>query len=794
MRLAGHDLRLLAAASAGWGVLAGALALGASPVAVLAAGLGLALASTGLEMLGGRWSPGRPLALAAAAGCLVMVAAAGHLTMQQRGPVRDLAAQRASGTFVGVVTAGPRAVSTDTDRVAGTPPRYVVAVTLEQVDARGMRSQVSTPAVVIADARWRSVTWRSRIEVRGRLAPSKRTGPAQAVLAARGAPRVLEEPSFLVGSLERLRHGLTTSMSGLPADPAGLVPALVVGDVSKIPAQLDADMSATGMSHLNAVSGSNVTIVLVAVIWCLSWVGLARLARTVGAVSAVGVYVLLCHPDPSVVRAAAMGIVGLLGTSWGRPRAACPSLGAAVVLLLLWDPWLAVSPGFALSALATLGLILFARPWAQVLTRRLPPAPPSWVARGVEMCLIPVAAQVLCLPVLVCLSGSVSLVSLPANVIAEPFVAPATLAGMGVLLVTPVWPGGAGLAAWTAGLPAWAIAAVAHVAADVPGGSIPWPSGASGVIAAVVVVAALLFAWRVVPWLGARGWTAVGGITLLPLSLLAPVPGQGAADPAWSYSQCDVGQGDAALVRTGPHSAVAVDVGPADADLTGCLERHGVSRLDALILTHFHADHVGGLSAVLDQFGSAPVFTTWIMTGVSSERGRGEKDALQETRRVLEKHRIESRTLAPGQQVRAGDVVFDVIWPRRRVTAGSAANNASLVLDVTAPRLHALLLGDVEVEAQTASLADVTSRAERRRYDVVKVAHHGSANQSAALYRAAGARYGLIGVGADNDYGHPKPALLALLEESGTAAYRTDRSGDLDVVPVGTAVTIEPQR
>ena len=138
--------------------------------------------------------------------------------------------------------------------------------------------------------------------------------------------------------------------------------------------------------------------------------------------------------------------------------------------------------------------------------------------------------------------------------------------------------------------------------------------------------------------------------------------------------------------------------------------------------------------------------------------------------------------------------MLDVLWPRRALAAGSPVNNASLVLDVATPSVHALMLGDVEREAQAACIGEVTRRAASRPYDLVKVAHHGSANQSAGLYRAASARVGLIGVGEGNDYGHPKESLLSLLAQSGTAVYRTDLSGDLDVVPVGRSLTVEPQR
>lgn len=788
-----HDLRLLGAACCGWGVLAVLLALRASATEVVVVALAAAALGGALFLSRVRRALVVGVAFCAVVTALIATAAGGQLAHQRQGPLAELAAERASGTFEAVVTGQPRALEPKGPGAAET--RYLVPLTAHRVQARGTRVDVATPVVLIGDGRWRTVPWRARLDVKGRLAPSERLGSAQALLVARGGPRVLDGSPPVIAQLEVLRRGLSHAARNLPDDPRGLVPALVVGDVAAIPAELNDDMSVTGMSHLNAVSGSNVTIVLVAASWCLSWCGLRRRARTVVALLVVLLYVLVCHPDPSVVRAGAMGIVGLLGTSWGRPKAACPALGAAITLLLMWDPWLAVSAGFALSALATLGLVLFAKRWANALTERLPQTPSSKLTHAIELCLIPVAAQALCLPILVALSGAVSLVSLPANVLAEPFVAPATLAGMVVLLVAPLVPALADLLVWAAGLPAWVISTIAHVAASVPGGSLPWPSGAPGIVLAVVLLAALLFGWRIVPWLGLRGWAFVTLVALVPAALWLPIPGEGRADPGWLYAQCDVGQGDAALVRTGEQAAILVDTGPEEGDVTGCLDRHGVTRVDAVVLTHLHADHVDGLGAVLERQPSVEVFVTWLTSHSSSPRGgRGERDADAQTRQVLRRYGKVAQRLAPGQQVRVGDAVLDVLWPRRALAAGSPVNNASLVLDVATPSVHALMLGDVEREAQAACIGEVTRRAASRPYDLVKVAHHGSANQSAGLYRAASARVGLIGVGGGNDYGHPKESLLSLLAQSGTAVYRTDLSGDLDVVPVGRSLTVEPQR
>ena len=804
MTRAGHDLRLLTAACLAWAVLAAALAVHASPAFMALVAAVALVAGLGAARLTGA---ARVVALAAVVTALMSGTAAARVHLEDRGPVKRFAVERAVAQLEVRVAGEPRRLP-DSGLPGQDGTRYLVPAVIERIEARGTRTTVRTPCVLVGERSVRDLAWQQRVRLGARLAPSTRLGPARAVAAVRGDVVVLEEPGRLLRALAGLRSGLRTAAAHLPPDPRGLVPALVVGDTSELPDDLTSDMNATGMSHLNAVSGSNVTVVLIATIWLVGRLGVRRGPRIAAAVVLVLLYVLVCRPEPSVVRAGAMGIAGLLGTSWGRPRAACPALAVAIILLLAWDPWLAVTAGFTLSALATLGLVLFARPWAAALTARLPRGAPPQCAAAAEVCLIPVAAQTLCLPLLVVLNNSVSWVSVPANALAEPLVAPATLAGMLTLLVAAVSPVAASTLVWCAGLPAWGIAGIAHVAARIPGGSVPWPGGFGGAVLALGVVAAALCAWRVLPWLGLRGWSALACCAAAPVACLVPLPGEGAADPHWVYAQCDVGQGDAALVRTGDRRAVLVDAGPSDGALAACLDRHGVAHLDGILLTHFHADHVGGLPAALARAPGAPVLTTWVREqsgepssgrdrgwGAARARGgRGEAGGGPQVAGALADAGREATPIGPGQDLTVAGVTITVLGPKRVIHEGSVQNNASLVLDVSAPGLHALMLGDAEREAQRACIEQVRARAAVRAYDVVKVAHHGSSNQDERLYAAAAAPLALIGVGADNDYGHPSPKLLRLLERVGAAAQRTDVSGDLDLVAVGTSLTLEPQR
>ena len=433
--------------------------------------------------------------------------------------------------------------------------------------------------------------WHATVRVRGRLGPVEAAERRVASLAVIGALEPVAPPGAVARGAERLRVGLRGAVDDAPADARGLLPGLVIGDTSRTPPELTDAMLVTGMTHLTAVSGSNVAVVVGLVLGSCAVVGVPRRARPVLAGLALAGFVVLARPEPSVVRAAAMGAIGLLGLSRSRRSAGLPVLGGAVVLVLVLDPWLARSYGFALSTLATLGLLLFTRPWGEAIGARLP----GRVAPLGPALAVPVAAQAMTAPVVVLLQGSVSLVGVVANLLAAPFVAPATVAGVAAALVSLVWSRGAALVAWAGVVPTTVIAGVARVFAEVPGGTLPWPDGAPGaLLLAALLLLALLTGRAVVAGVGrhpvvAFGVLVLGGALLVPARVAAWPP------DGWRVVVCDVGQGDAVVVRSGPGHAVLVDAGPDPPLVDGCLDRLGVDTLDAVVLTHFHADHVDGL-------------------------------------------------------------------------------------------------------------------------------------------------------------------------------------------------------
>lgn len=771
------DLRLLLPALTAWAVLAWAVPWPPLRLALLGAGgVVAAVAAEVLRRRGkGRFRPRPVVALTLAATGLVLLAGAGHRSVDLAGPVPELARQRAVVRVEGSVVTEPRLVQRADER----EDLVVLRLRLTSVEGRGRQAAVRTPVLVLAEEDWLEVSWRQRVGALARLGPPDPGQDVVALLSPLTPPEAVGELPLVLRTAEHARERLRASVGPLPADARGLIPGLVIGDTSLTPPELTDAMLVTGLSHLSAVSGSNVAIVLGAVVLLCGWWGVPRRWRPPLAALSLVAFVVLCRPEPSVLRAGAMGLVGLLALSTSRRRVSLPALATAVLVLLCADPWLARSYGFALSTLATLGLVVFARPWGDAMAR--------WLPRRLRLLghatAIPLAAQVVCAPVIVLLQGTVSTVAVLTNLLAAPLVAPTTIAGIVAALGGLLWAPLGVLAAWTGALPAWLIGRVARWGAVVPFGSVEWVDGATGawLLTALTVVLLLTGRWL---WHAVRcrpGRTA--GAVVVLLVTVWPFPATSGWPPqGWVVAGCDVGQGDAFVLASGPGRAVLVDVGPDPAPIRACLRRLGVRAVDAVVLSHFHADHVAGLEGVLDHVPVAAAYLSPV---------RDPPAGAWRVHEQLAAAGVPAHELTAGHRLGWGTVSAQVLWPppgrsHPAGPEGTAANDGSVVLLADVSGVTVLLTGDVE----TVAAAGVRRALGDRPVDVLKVAHHGSSVQDERLVTGSGVSVALIGVGADNPFGHPAPGALRLLERAGATVLRTDTDGDVAVVrgPEGLSV------
>ncbi|GAA3755221.1 competence protein ComEC [Spinactinospora alkalitolerans] len=753
------DLRLCAPAAGTWLVVL--LLLGGPPwtAAVVAAVLGCAalVLAPALRLPRGEAAAAAVIAVlvCGAAGAL---AAGGRLAAVQASPVTSLAEQERRVDMEVVISMDPR------PRAGPAQPgraEYVIEARSTWVVVDGTRVRTRVPVVLLASGpQWRRLVPSQRVVLTGKALAPGTGGLVSALVAVRGPPREVGAPSWAHALAGTARARLREACAPLPQPERGLLPALVVGDVSELDAQAKEDFQATGMTHLLTVSGANLAVLTGTAL------GLARFCRlpTWCAVAAGGamiaVFVLVARAEPSVLRAAFMGVIALVALALGRERAGIAALAASVVGLLLFDPGLARSYGFALSVLATGGIVVLAPRWRDRWSARLP----RWLAEPVA---VTVAAHVACTPVLTVLSAEVSWVAVPANVLAGPMVPVATVGGFAVAGVAVLSVPAAGFLVWVPAAAVTWIGAVADTGARIPHGALPWRAdllGALGLAGLALLLLAVRGRLR-------RALLAIAGAvagTAVLVQCAAPMWPPG----GWALVACDVGQGDALVLSAGDGRAVVVDAGIDPAPVDRCLRDLGVREVALLVLTHDDADHVGGASGILRDravraalapsgFGSGPTGRMLAAAGVPLEAG------------------------AAGDRFTVGPWHFGVLWPPPGTVADS--NDASVVLlarwnpppESAAAPMTVLLTGDIEEPAQRTLLGEPAIRG----VDVLKTPHHGARTQEPAFLAATRPRVTITSVGAGNSYGHPAPGTWRMLTSLTEAGYRTDLHGDIAVLP-----------
>lgn len=765
------DLRLVPAALLTWLVVILGLTSG-WPAAALASGaaaLVALLAWVRTARRRGRWAHG----LLAAGGC---VAAAGlvvavNVAQVARHPLRDAATQGSAATVRVVITGDPTPLlSAASDGYAGRQAgatEVTISAGLVSASAGGRRWTTGGRMLLIAPrAGWDSVLPGVELTASGLLAPATRADLTVAVLRVRGPPADPTDPPWWQRGADALRDGLRRAVaSALPERSAQLLPGLAIGDTGTMSWTLREDFRSTGLTHLVAVSGANLVIVCGAVFALLGLLRAGPRTRVLMALLALVGFVLLARPSPSVLRAAVMGGVGLLAVLAGRRRPVIPALAASVIGLLLVDPALGTDPGFALSVLATAALVVLAPPWAAWMRER---GVPVGVAEALA---VPVAAHLVTAPVVAGFAGQVSLIAVVTNLLAAPVVAPVTVLGVLAAVVSPASGVLAELCVRAAGPMVGWLVTVAHWGAGVPSASVPWPAGVGGalLLAAAVAGVAVMFRHRRVRALVVA---AVLGALLILVPTRFATPGWPAA--GWSVVACDVGQGDAVVLATDqPGRAVLIDTGTEAGAVDGCLSRLGVRALSLIVISHLHADHMGGLAAALG--GRA-------VGAVAVGPAREPRWAFERVRQVAADARVPVVELRAGQRLSWPGLIMDVLAPREPPVVidpddGTEVNNTSLVLRASTRGGTVLLPGDIELLAQ----AELLSTGAQLHADVLKVPHHGSRYTSPGFLAAVHPRLALVSVGAGNRYGHPSIAVLDVLARGGALVRRTDLSGDVAV-------------
>ncbi len=839
------DLRLLPSAVCGWAAASLAVqgeARAVTSAGLLSAALGLLLGCVVFlfpERQSGlvRRLPALSLPPVAAV-TLVLLSTGGGLARAEAGPLDELAVNGSSFTAILRVTGEPSLLAPG---AFGDGDRYLVdADVIGGVLHREVFAS-RTPVVVIGGAAWAEVGTGDTVRVLGTADPPDRPGRARAVFLPSTQP-VVEDADGWLGYTDGLRSRFR-DLALRDGSDGGLLPGMALGDRIALDPGTGEAMKRTGLTHLTAVSGANCSYVVAFAFLGLRLLRLPRASAAAGAVVALAAFVMLVRPEPSVLRAAVMGAIGVAAVLSGRGRVSLTLLMLSIIILLAVDPWLSLSIAFMLSVAATLGLVTAGPMVVTALGSLLPRV-------AAQLLAIPLTAQLFCTPIIVLIQPALAVYSLPANVLAAPVVPAVTLLGMAVVLALVAAPM---LAPFLVSAAQWGtrwVAGVADTLAAAPGASLPWLPGAPGAVLAALGSSLLLLgaglragaapnerrgtaadAAGVLTVLrrvtghphsedrrggqrrpsavragsrggeagdgrnarnrkGRNGWTNRRSAVVL-LALLAGVTAAIAvagrlAPPVeedWVMAMCDVGQGDGIVVRTTPGHALVVDAGPDAGAMDGCLDSLDVEVIDALVITHLHEDHYGGIEGVVRGREVSAVYYSSgepVLPPVMSEAAGAAG---------VEPQRVSSAT-----ELEVMGIELDVLWPLPD-TDLSEENNASVVLEIGVPvgdrTVTLLLTGDLEEDGAARMLSAMPAVADGG-VDILKVAHHGARNGGSMVIEAVEPQLALISVGADNDYGHPHPTIVEALTRADIATARTDELGSFLVRIVGSTMEVRP--
>ncbi len=520
----------------------------------------------------------------------------------------------------------------------------------------------------------------------------------------------------------------------------------------------------TGTSHIVAASGYNVSIVAKLLMAGLIFVGLWRRQAFFMVLVGLVIYAILAGAEAPVIRAAIMGALVLLAEHLGRRTSLRNIFLLVIVGMLMFEPRLLRDDiGFQLSALSTLGLLLF----TPLISRQLAFVPNTGGVR--EALSSTLAATLATLPLIIMSFGQLSLIAPLSNLLVLPFVPYIMAAGAVVLIVSLVSTSVAAIV----GLPAWlgltTVSSIILVLADLPLASLPFEGGRVWLVLAALVISVLS-----VTWLSRRpastiesvmpAWATMSGAVVIILFLvIARQVNATSAKPVtvWVF---DVGQGDAIYID-GPGRDILIDGGPSNVvieKLTAVLPPWDRT-LDAILLTHGDADHVTGLNDVVRRFDVSTVYTSGAL-----HHGVQANEFLTS---------VDQTFVAQGGTIDLGhEVKLEVLWPDASVQgmAEKNANDQSVITLLKYGETSVLLTGDAP--------SSVEASIETSHVDVFKVGHHGSDTSTSQVFLdAVTPDIAVISVGADNDYGHPTPFVIDRLQRVGAEIFRTDQGGDVRI-------------
>lgn len=589
--------------------------------------------------------------------------------------------------------------------------------------------------------------------------------------------RIYDKESLTSSSLGVLSHARNefaqhvsdlAETYGLKEEPLALINALVVGDRSGLEdTSLYQNVRATGLAHLVAVSGAHLVIVLGFTQALLHALRVHRWFAVLFQCGFLGVYLVLVGFPISCIRAACMSLATLLSFAARRRSNALSSLGVVVIVFISLDPTTAASVSFALSALATLGIVLF----MPLLSWWCPCENDRIRSLLIDPVAMTFAALLLTFPVSIACFSQFPFVSPISNLVAGPFVT--AMCGLGslafILMPIPAVCDGILL---VVNVLALGFSSFLDVLMQLPGINAPVYVPVPLLVALSVVFAVALW----ISWPKRLPWRVVG-VGLVAVIVVSLVSSAFRLDTD-EIVMLDVGQGDAFLLRS-DGATLLVDTGNQTSDLLAALARQGISHIDALLVTHADDDHCG---CIPDLRGIVSCDKVIVAKGMTEEDDASAQQLVKNSKLYVGSNNVVE--VGRGDELTIGSFDLEVIAPETLTDDGGNADSICFLLESDldnngSEEYTALFCGDAEAEVLQKLVDDNLLG----QVDIYKVGHHGAlAALTEELAQTLSPKLSLISVGENNTYGHPREEVIDLLQQEGSQVFRTDEQGDVTCV------------
>lgn len=535
--------------------------------------------------------------------------------------------------------------------------------------------------------------------------------------------------------------------------PGALCKAIMLGDTSSLSPKLKNAFATAGISHVIAVSGMHLTILISFILTILGYFGAPRKLRAAAAIAAVSAYICLVGFRPSVIRSAVMSVLMLAAIETDRKEDTFTSLVIAASLILTVNPYNIYEAGFLLSFAATAGIIIFAAPISAKLSILLPKP----VA---QLAAVTLAAGAATYPVITSIFGTVSVYSLISNLLVVPLIEIIFTGGFIVLLLSYIIPFAAAALGPVIYTIAYAVIAIADVVSSLPLSSVAVKQ--PGLAEFLVMTAVFTVLYRFLYNKKQYKTVLLTGFLSLAVSLALSI------NSMFNFTVhfINVGQGDSALICAPFGKNYVIDTGSSGRETADYLTKLGINKLDAVFISHTDSDHCGGIQYLLESVDSDK-----IILPANNALSCDDDEILQFLYTVSDK--IEFARF--GNTYTFGDSCVNILMPRGNFT-DSSDNENSLVQYITFKNFTLLFTGDIGTDTEARMLEFYPNL----RADVLKAAHHGSKYSSSPDFiKAISANYALIGVSESNSYGHPAQEVLETFTKNNMKIYRTDLNGNI---------------